>query len=772
MAGCVTCKAKRLKCGEEKPGCQNCAKRKVPCGGYKKTFQWRDYGKPDVKTNVERQNKPASPTRHMSASSSKVTTPSSEFPPIPLSLDHQRSQSRDQIATNPNQADDDENGFSQQHATPSPSLPKDSTKRDSALTMPPEQLPDPAPPPENVDQSPQEFASVSFDPQAVFTFRSRSLSPGRSGSTPTLTEFLLADHPLDSGFSQDFVPFSMPEDMQLPLWSAGGNDSLLGNGALVDEDMDFIEPNQSMNSQVSAWPSRISSPSSSQASGSPGMVLMGANNMALNLYTQPDFPIGSMEHLSMLFDRETCGILSIMDGPTENPWRSVVWPMAQSSPALLYAVLAMTAYHNSQQYRSLKRVGHEHKQTSMRNIQEGIRENSMSDQTALATALALSFAESWDRHIESGNAHIKGAQALVKRALEDHRMNPCTGIELKSLKFLSNAWVYMDVIARLTCVDNDDSTDFDIGAFSAPDAPELFTGNRGARKDGFGINFGMPIDTSLDPVMGCAGTLFPYIGRVANLIRKVCRSLNNSPGIVSLARDLKTSLDDWDPPEEIDRPEDLSTKTQHAVQTAEAYRLATLLHLHSAVPELPSSSSTDLARKVLATLATIPMSSRTVVVQMYPLLAAGCEAHEPDDRQWVRERWHAMGERMRIGVVDKCLAVTEEVWRRRDIYESKPINNRKLVKTEELLAAIRNGSSRSPTDSPSDSGVLGVIYSWVETDSEPKGMTPLKDINGPEAARFKKDVADRVKVDPAYSVRGHLHWVGVCHEWNFELLLA
>ena len=41
--GCVTCKAKRLKCDEVKPSCQQCHKRNVTCGGYKKDFKWRPF---------------------------------------------------------------------------------------------------------------------------------------------------------------------------------------------------------------------------------------------------------------------------------------------------------------------------------------------------------------------------------------------------------------------------------------------------------------------------------------------------------------------------------------------------------------------------------------------------------------------------------------------------------------------------------------------------------------------------------------------------------
>jgi hypothetical protein len=44
--GCVTCKAKRLKCDEVKPTCQKCEDRQVPCGGYHKDFKWRPFEEP------------------------------------------------------------------------------------------------------------------------------------------------------------------------------------------------------------------------------------------------------------------------------------------------------------------------------------------------------------------------------------------------------------------------------------------------------------------------------------------------------------------------------------------------------------------------------------------------------------------------------------------------------------------------------------------------------------------------------------------------------
>ena len=270
--------------------------------------------------------------------------------------------------------------------------------------------------------------------------------------------------------------------------------------------------------------------------------------------------------------------------------------------------------------------------------------------------------------------------------------------------------------------------------------------------------------------MGCAVTLFPLIGRVANLVRKVCRSTTNSPAVISQANDLKAALEAWDPPDYIERPEDVYTQVQHTLQTAEAYRLATLLHLHQSVPELPSSSAADLAQNVLQYLATVPPSSRTVIVQIYPLMVAGCEAVTKEDRDWVRERWGAMDKRMRIGVIEKSLAVTEEVWLRRDAYEAQPTSQRKLVATADLQHARNRGRPSVRTSSgveEADPGRTGMVFSYVEADGDGKA---IGETTGKRHMPARPGVGGGLigSVDPAYTVRGHLHWVGVMWDWGWE----
>lgn len=571
----------------------------------------------------------------------------------------------------------------------------------------------------------------------------------QSASSPTLTELLLP-FPDPSPTDDDYIPFEIPDDFEMPYIEDLDLDPMLSFPVLEDETEEMLDQQQSKD---------LCAPISTVRSRTTSMNMARLGRPIDYLYSEPDLTPDSPEMLCLRFDKLTCGILSVMDGPTENPWRSLIWPLTQQSPALYHAIAAMTAYHSSTDVPMLRFVGHEHKSKSIQYISEGITNNSIGGQTAIATALALGFSESWDQHTASGNTHIKGAQALVKRALAEHKENPLQGEELARLKFLCNAWVYMDVIARLTAVDSDDSNDFDNAFIFSTDEPSTVMGAGSGQ--GFGIDFGMPIDARLDPLMGCASTLFPLIGRVANLAKRVFRSQTNSPGVISQANDLKLLLETWEPPDFIEPPEDPTSQVQHSLQTAEAYRWATLLHLHQAVPELPSTSSSELGQKVLTYLATVPLASRTVIVQIYPLMVAGCEATTEEDRQWVRDRWKAMHARMRIGSIEKCSIVTEEVWRRRDTYEAQPSHHRRLVATADLqLPRIGNGRLKRSHSSFRNSapGRNGIVFSWADTDAE-----PLAEDSGRPRGRSAIGA-----LNPAYTVRGHLHWVGVMWEWQWE----
>ncbi|KAF2419001.1 hypothetical protein EJ08DRAFT_654115 [Tothia fuscella] len=712
--GCVTCKAKRLKCDETKPTCQQCARRSVDCGGYRKDYKWRPFGEMSFTTG---RPPGAKNKKDIVITTGHKPTPSQSTSPIEIvasGFEVQPFVQEEQTLKVEVQNDSDQ-------AVALPQLHKeDNTSGEvspemfsledalSGFPMSPAMMNEPFPdmpgmPEENSNLQDLETGMPLFSEAEMIDATAAMMDFDQSISPPLLT-------PLDMG---DHIFFN--ED---------------------DEDVEDIMRNDFEDMDQKPWVMSLPDFYTSSMSS------MGSLFPNTNLCSVPrglDLPANGPEMLTLRFDRQTCGILSVKDGPTENPWRTLIWPLARDSPALYHAIASMTSFHTSKYQPELRVQGIDHMRTSIEALANGIA--TMRFDTAIATTLALAFAESWDTHVSTGINHIKGAKILVNQALTRHRQVAFAGEELERLKFLCNAWVYMDVLARLTSEDDDESNDFD-AVYSK--LAEPFQG-----------------ESHLDPLMGAASTLFPIIGRVANLVRKVRRCNSNSPSIISHAMELKKLLQDWDPPALELKPEDPSIDLQHALQTAEAYRWATLLYLHQAVPEIPSETSVELGKKVMVYLATVPLSSRTVIVQIYPLIAASCEALDEEDRQWVRDRWLSMAQRMKIGVIDRCAEVVKEVWDRRDEYEL--CTSKKIVPLKQELSFDMDGSV-----------MCGLDIEWGDPFGERRRRLntlslPNSNLNCPRKA--SRDAASG-EVDHAFTARGRLHWLGVMKEWNWEVLLG
>lgn len=510
----------------------------------------------------------------------------------------------------------------------------------------------------------------------------------------------------------------------------------------VDDEVEEIPRNADLDSE--AWIMRLPSPASSTSSTS------SSDSPEFKIRAQPQFSLASPEVLTRRFDRDTCGILSVKDGPTENPWRTLVWPLARDCPALYHAIASMTSFHQSKDLPAMRIQGIDHMRNAVHALAAGLQ--NMQFDAAISTTLVLAFAESWDQHISTGINHIKGAKILINQALVQHRHTPKKGQEWARLKFLCNTWIYMDVIARLTSADEDESNDVDAVHESIYASGET--------------------ETSLDPLMGCAHTLFPIIGRVANLVRKVRRSSDNGPSIISHAVQLKSQLEEWTPPSFIEDPEDETTSPHDSIKTAVAYQYATLLYLHQAVPEIPSQSPITLAKKVLCELATVEPRSRSIIVHIYPLMAAGCEAIDEEDREWVKERWSFMASRMKLGIIDKGLEVTKEVWARRDAFEAERtamelLRNDSFSPDETLKRGFDTyfddyepDGEYSWLDSAPKRRALGSLVGYAVPQSSPVGEAPV---------RKRQSSTGSVEVlEHEFTVKGRLHWLGVMKDWEWE----
>ena len=514
-----------------------------------------------------------------------------------------------------------------------------------------------------------------------------------------------------------------------------------------DDDEDLEEIPRSTNVDPEAWAMRLPSPSASNSSRS------SSDSPDLQLVVQPKFSITSPESLTRRFDRDTCGVLSVKDGPTENPWRTLIWPLARDCPALYHALSSLTSFHQCKDIPVMRIHGIDHMRSAVHALAAGLQ--NMRFDAAISTTLVLAFSESWDQHISTGINHIKGAKILINQALVQHAQNPKKGDDWARLKFLCNTWIYMDVIARLTSADDDESNEVDAVQESIYAAGEQ--------------------DTSLDPLMGCAQTLFPIIGRIANLVRKVRRTDSNGPSIISQAVHLKSQLEDWTPPSFIEDPEDESTSPTDSIKTAMAYQYATLLYLHQAVPEIPSQASGVLAKKVLCELATVEPRSRSVIVHIYPLMAAGCEATNEEDRQWVKARWGFMISRMKLGILERCLDVTKEVWARRDAYAAErnlTDNSRNDMRNDSFCPSPHN--KRDFESYFEDFEAVG-DFCWLDAG----GKRRVVDVGAARPVQIPSPTGESSRRSPVlnantellehdFTVKGRAHWLGVMKEWNWE----
>ncbi|KAK9477843.1 fungal-specific transcription factor domain-containing protein [Lipomyces japonicus] len=383
---------------------------------------------------------------------------------------------------------------------------------------------------------------------------------------------------------------------------------------------------------------------------------------------------------SVFWHTNTCSVMSIND-TQENPWR-LLWPMSQHHAALYHGLSAMATFHAAKEHPQFRIEAVDHMRNAIRELVIGLNNNMPTD-VALATTVTLAFAEAWDQHISTGIAHLKGAKILIRQYVNSRKLFENSNVPIakaeqdRLLRFrnLYNMWLYAAVLAKLTSDDEKETG----GSVDSQDEQDLFFR-----------------DDAVDPLMGCAQTLFPLIGKVASLVRQV-RLSGRDDIYVTGAVDLKKQLEEWEPSPNAQFmvTEDPYFDSSSCIATAYAYKYATLLYLYQCVPSLAGhslpgdapifahgsgelavrvareSSVQFLAAKVVEVLSSVPYDSRTCVVHIYPLLACACEIDSEVLRAIVKERWFEMARRLQMGNVDRAFDVVEEVWRRKRVMKGQ-----------------------------------------------------------------------------------------------------
>ena len=449
-----------------------------------------------------------------------------------------------------------------------------------------------------------------------------------------------------------------------------------------------------------------------------------------------------------IFRQTTGHTLSIQEEDDKNLWISLVLPVALEHPALYHAIAALTCLHTGQ----LRAEGLRHLRSCSKLLSNNTNEIDSPLDVNLAAHLILVHAHSWNSETPFlGIAHIESAGVLVEDILSNRADLNLARKDDCYLAFLVNAWIYMDAIARFTS-----------GDICSPSASNLLDNN--ATQLDHRIS-------NLDSLMGYSTSFFHIVRDVANLVNKI-RSKStsrNSPVIISQALDLKRKIEDWSIPVDLDSIRDHSPLMTDSIQTAEAFRWATLCTLYQTVPELPNQTSYgELAQKTLVYLATIPLSSPTLKTHMFPLMVAGADAVEEEDREFVRERWRAMSQRLAKSSVGRCLDVTEEVWKRRDEYlslrgQSQAADlHRSQQTTSESSSHDLSDSRTHGTSSPTTSNPGGQPTQYFTVLGHGSNTFPI-------SAAFKKGVDMLTRSGCIeYTVRGRLHWLGVLKDWDLQ----
>ena len=725
--GCSTCKEKRLKCDETHPSCLQCKKRNVDCGGYKKTFTFRTVQKDNFpqstaprprKSKSDKSRYKEGEPAHLNSGTTRLAASANATAGdrcLDTAIDRRLSNGSEQdiISSTEQSSEDFGPSLSEFNLITLPSSPESTSK-------------DLCPPSLSIRDSGEEVILDESHGEPT------PLDPS-SPVTPRFSPDVLFH---DAGTSNVPSVYSIPTtpcQLTSPIAPIDPLQSLPFDPEMIDfDDIPDIDDiiSQEPDSQ-SIVPRTYPSPPLTQPS-SPLEIPFGPSP---NINLDPEFS----GFLHLLFHDHTCGILSIKNGLGENPWWNLLWPMAFTDAALYYSTLAMTASHAaSSRYPALRHKALALQTTGIHLLQANM--SKMRSDTALATALVLAFAESWHSHIYSGIIHLRGARRMILQGLEQQASTEMDAIDQDRMQFLQSTWVYMDVIARLTALGGDDPEDLDSIVLPTMYGPEA-------------------VIHEIDPLMGCATTLFPLIGAIASLIKEVRKSRKTLLQTITRAAVLRDQVIKWEAPARFNPPRDETLEIDHSRHTAEAYKYATILYLYQAVPMVCTEEPSKLAKETLLHLAAVPDSSRATIIHIFPLLAAGCEASSAGDRAFVEERWAAMRNRMCIGNLDRCWDVVKEVWNRRDDVRRR---------SPGWASPHSRRQSFQDTGSAASSRPHSPLRAEEIKTCSPRSIMERDSSNTSRQGSKEKGPGNKVKIDPEMTVRGPLHWVAVMTEKKWE----
>jgi len=424
----------------------------------------------------------------------------------------------------------------------------------------------------------------------------------------------------------------------------------------------------------------------------------------------------SINAMLQCFERDIIRFLSVEEGHWANPWRTMIIPLSNQSEALHHAILSLGAVQLSKSFGPRAKLeGVEHRAISINRVM------TESDIPSLATTLVLAMVECWDQETKVATEYLAMARSIVERVARTVNERSLQGHEVERVHFLCKAWLYLDIIAGLTCRDFPDSL---------PQIDEV-----SSMLDATGS-----VD-NVDHLMGLARGLFLMLARITKLTRGVRECEVNTEAMVTEAEAIKKMLTAWQLPADPHAAGTTSTSPSPSELTdlqrlAKAYQLAATMHLDQAVPERATTCTIQAGEEIRKLLVNVPVNAQCSRLQIYPLLLASCEL-QGSDRKWAGERWDRLDEHVQVGISRTAKAVMLEVWRRRD--SSVPAK---------LLEPAAGPGPQAPSSSSSATSKIAV-KKGKKTVAIPKGEKLEEAANGTLIYRAPDGRVIKVKPAPA-----------------------
>ncbi|CAI6294145.1 unnamed protein product [Periconia digitata] len=328
------------------------------------------------------------------------------------------------------------------------------------------------------------------------------------------------------------------------------------------------------------------------------------------------------------------------------PFRLHLTSLLYHPGSLRSTILSMSANHLAlaSNDKSLKIDAYRHQQDAIRSLQNLIQAQVESSlEPALATVLMMQVSARLlgDEGAEPQVAnHLIGAKAMISKrgGLAAWRSSP-------TAQFLLDLFAYHDILSSVSR-----------GERPLIEHSEEFTAIEGV-VDMHGIAKVLRLVARISHMQASAKSPVPDRSDDAP-----CFSRLQTEGL--LIQKALEDLEFSDATLSIENADDLSD-IRH---TAEAYRHAAFIYLYRVWLGFGAPNPTTLhhVQKSIAYILSVDISSPLVSSHIWPLWTAGCEAVDPEQRQYVRERFYNMYRTRMFSGLKRIVRDIEEVWSYKD----------------------------------------------------------------------------------------------------------